>query len=731
MGALMEAVLKLKAELDKTSQNKAKNSAKKLKNDLKKILGALGITLSVAGLVKFTKSITQAAIDAESVSKRIQYAFSEIDDQGKVVSDDLIKEIDAWAEASSAKLGLTETDLKNYLLTMDEVLRSYGFSKEAVANFGAQIVETGVLLSQKMGVSQAEGIDLITKAMKGDEEAAAKLRVQLNDTTRQNAMFQLGIDGTYASLDEGTKALVDFTATANQLDLQAPDPNPWDALHVEWENLKVTLGQFLLPFFKEATQFLSELVGEVNAGADSTEGVNSAAQIAHDLFQNIRDVLGQVRDFGERAVEMFGGMENTLAVIQGIIVFILGLKVVGFISGIVSAIGTLSGVLGPIATAVGAALGPVGWVVAGVIAVGAAVEDFVGFLNGESSVIGGILESFGVDTEALREDINNALGAMKEKFVEWKDGAIEAFNNIGPTWEAFKAGWAQSTQELMDEIGALADLPAKALEWGKGFMDNLASSFENSTIGQKIKELRGQFDGLKESIGEKVEGAKEAVGNAKDAVVDTAKAVGGGVVNAGQNYKAAIDEEGFAAATWSGIKAGTGAIKDAGKDFLEGGLGFMNNLKDGIVSGEPVVEEEANEVAGFFSSLFKHSTPEQGPMSDDDVWTVHFMENLVNGLRSGQPALQRMIRNIAEMFIELAEIIEKAGGSVQSFASMSVASARAIGSSYGSMTVIQNNNFSNQFNGADRQSQVAASRQMNQNAGDATAQMAHAMAVGS
>ena len=64
MGALMEAVLKLKAELDKTSQNKAKNSAKKLKNDLKKILGALGITLSVAGLVKFTKSNTQAAIDA-------------------------------------------------------------------------------------------------------------------------------------------------------------------------------------------------------------------------------------------------------------------------------------------------------------------------------------------------------------------------------------------------------------------------------------------------------------------------------------------------------------------------------------------------------------------------------------------------------------------------------------------------------------------------------------------
>lgn len=727
MGALMEAVLKLKAEWDKSAERKVQNNAKKLKNNLKKILGALGVSLSVAGLVKFSKSITQAAIEAESVAKRINYAFSEVDDEGNRVAGSLINEIEAWADASSEKLGISETDLKSYLLTMNDILGKYDLSKEAVANFGAQIIETGVLMAQDMGVSQAEGIDLITSAISGSEDACRKLGINLDENAKKAAMAQLGITGSFEALDEGTKMAVNYTAALNQLDVPDPKPDPWNELNATWKNLKETLGEFLLPFLKEGADFLAEFVGKVEEGADSADGVNSAAQIAKDLFQGLRDVLNGVYKFGNNVVTMFGGMGNTLEVIKGIITFILGAKIVGRIFSVgnaVKGLGVAFAPLAPIATKVAAAIGAGGWLVAGIGAVVAAGLDFVNFMQGESSVIGGILNAFGVDTEALRNDIIEYFGDMKEKFIEWKDGAIEAFNNIGPAWESYKAVWSDLTQELLDEIGQLAELPGKALEWGKGIMDNLVSAFQNSPLGQMIDGLKGKFESLKDTVGEKVESVKETAGNIKDAAVETVTEKYNNVKDFSVSYVGNVKENGVISATGDALKEVGGSALEAGKDVATG-------FATGIQNASGMVMDAASGIADRVNSFLGFSVPEEGPLSDQDEWGVHFMENLVDGLKAGQPALHRMILNIANMFIELAEIIEKTGGSIQSFANMSTASARAIGSAYGSMTVIQNNSFNNQFNGSERQNQVAAARQMDRNASDATSGMAHALHVGS
>ena len=49
------------------------------------------------------------------------------------------------------------------------------------------------------------------------------------------------------------------------------------------------------------------------------------------------------------------------------------------------------------------------------------------------------------------------------------------------------------------------------------------------------------------------------------------------------------------------------------------------------------------DLAGKAKEYLGHTTPDKGPMKDDDKWGQHFMQNITGGIKKELPNLQRNI----------------------------------------------------------------------------------------
>ncbi len=59
------------------------------------------------------------------------------------------------------------------------------------------------------------------------------------------------------------------------------------------------------------------------------------------------------------------------------------------------------------------------------------------------------------------------------------------------------------------------------------------------------------------------------------------------------------------------------------------------NFAAGMRTAVGLVQAAANAIASAAAAALHHSTPEIGPLKDDDVWGLHMAENIANGMYKG------------------------------------------------------------------------------------------------
>ena len=118
---------------DKDSKNRVINEADALKGAVKKILGAVGITVSMAGVVKFGKDAMQAASDVEQMEQKFNVVF-----------DTISKDVDAWAENLANAIGRSKNSIKTYLADNQNLLVGFGMDRQAAAQLSEQMVESAI-----------------------------------------------------------------------------------------------------------------------------------------------------------------------------------------------------------------------------------------------------------------------------------------------------------------------------------------------------------------------------------------------------------------------------------------------------------------------------------------------------------------------------------------------------------------------------------------------------------
>lgn len=709
-------------KVDQASEKKVEGSIKSLKSMASKVLGAVGITLSVAG----AKSAIDGCVEVASSIEEMQNKFD-------VVFGDMRNEVNKWAQEYSDAIGRNKNDIKTYLADQQNLLVGFGMTRQAGAEMAEQMTSLALDLASFGNMDETASVNAMTKAVMGESEAAKTLGAVLNDSTRAQAMATLGLKGTYDKLDQLTKMQVNYQAILQQ----SPDAigdcqrslDSYESTKKRYiaklKEIKTIVGQFFLPTYQEI----------LSIGAKG--------------LTMIRDWLQKLTDLTDK----LGGSQRVLSVLAAAFTAMLvamNLKKIGAaINGFTK-----------LARAIGLGHGKALAFFAVFLLLALVIEDFISFMRGDKSLLGTMLERAGVDCEKLRQNIvgvwtkiKQAIGYIGEGirnvvvpiFEGIRTAAVVAFEEIQKAVAKVAPGIAQFFKELSSgkvdkkkwtdigesigriAVGVVAVIAAvKGISAIFGVITTVISVVKAvisviklafvvvksiitviKVVGAVISVLASAFgpvilaiaaaiaigvllwknwDKIREAAGNLLEGIKATIGNVRDAIV-------------------------------TGIQAAIDWITSLPAEALKWGSDIIDGIVSGIQSAVGRVGEAVKGVADKIKSFLGFSEPEDGPLSDFHTYMPDMIDLMASGITSGKKKVKDALEGMTgEMsVIAKANVVSKATG------------RGATGGTTGGRTVTQNVNINNQFNG-DRAGQQKSSEAMDKAAGDATGEMARALA---
>lgn len=709
-------------KVDQASEQKVEGSIKSLKSMASKVLGAVGITLSVAGI----KSAIDGCVEVASSIEEMQNKFN-------VVFGDMRNEVDKWAQEYSDAIGRNKNDIKTYLADQQNLLVGFGMTRQAGAEMAEQMTSLALDLASFGNIDETASVNAMTKAVMGESEAAKTLGAVLNDSTRAQAMATLGLKGTYDKLDQLTKMQVNYQAILQQ----SPDAigdcqrslDSYESTKKRYiaklKEIKTIVGQFFLPTYQKT----------LSIGAKG--------------LTMIRDWLQKLTDLTDK----LGGSQRVLSVLAAAFTAMLvamNLKKIGAaINGFTK-----------LARAIGLGHGKALAFFAVFLLLALVIEDFISFMRGDKSLLGTMLERAGVDCEKLRQNIvgvwtkiKQAIGYIGEGirnvvvpiFEGIRTAAVVAFEEIQQAVAKVAPGIAQFFKELSSgkvdkkkwtdigesigriAVGVVAVIAAvKGISAIFGVITTVISVVKAvisviklafvvvksiitviKVVGAVISVLASAFgpvilaiaaaiaigvllwknwDKIREAAGNLLEGIKATIGNVRDAIV-------------------------------TGIQAAIDWITSLPAEALKWGSDIIDGIVSGIQSAVGRVGEAVKGVADKIKSFLGFSEPEDGPLSDFHTYMPDMIDLMASGITSGKKKVKDALEGMTgEMsVIAKANVVSKATG------------RGATGRTTGGRTVTQNVNINNQFNG-DRAGQQKSSEAMDKAAGDATGEMARALA---
>ena len=709
-------------KVDQSSEQKVEGSIKSLKSMASKVLGAVGITLSVAGI----KSAIDGCVEVASSIEEMQNKFD-------VVFGDMRDDVDKWAQDYSDAIGRNKNDIKTYLADQQNLLVGFGMTRQAGAEMAEQMTSLALDLASFGNMDETASVNAMTKAVMGESEAAKTLGAVLNDSTRAQAMSALGLKGTYDKLDQLTKMQVNYQAILQQ----SPDAigdcqrslDSYESTKKRYiaklKEIKTIVGQFFLPTYQKI----------LSIGAKG--------------LTMIRDWLQKLTDLTDK----LGGSQRVLSVLAAAFTAML-------VAMNLKKIGTAITGFTKLARAIGLGHGKALAFFAVFLLLALVIEDFISFMRGDKSLLGTMLERAGVDCEKLRQNIigvwtkiKQAIGYIGEGirnvvvpiFEGIRTAAVMAFEKIQQAVAKVAPGIAQFFESLSSgkvdkkawtdigesigriAVGVVAVIAAvKGISAIFGVITTVISVVKAvisviklafvvvksiitviKVVGAVISVLASAFgpvilaiaaaiaigvllwknwDKIREAAGNLLEGIKTTIGNVRDAIV-------------------------------TGIQAAIDWITSLPAEALKWGSDIIDGIVSGIQSAVGRVGEAVKGVADKIKSFLGFSEPEDGPLSDFHTYMPDMIDLMASGITSGKKKVKDALEGMTgEMsVIAKANVVSKATG------------RGAIGRTTGGRTVTQNVNINNQFNG-DRAGQQKSSEAMDKAAGDATGEMTRALA---
>lgn len=278
----------------------------------KKAIGALGVAVSVAGLIFFGKEAVELGSDLAEVQNVVD-----------VVYGNMANDVNEFAKSAIKSYGLSETVAKDYIGTLGAMSKAFGYSEKEAYDQASSLTALAGDMASFYNKSTDETFNALKAVYSGETEVLKKYGVVMTETAlNQFAMYQ-GMNKTVKSMSEQEKVSLRLAFVQDKLSDASGDfqrtsggwANQIRVLTLQFDSFKATIGQGLINVLTPIVQRLNMIMeaanqaasafsnftaslmgvsqnGDVGSVADATA---SAAQSADDLSTGMKSAGGAAK----------------------------------------------------------------------------------------------------------------------------------------------------------------------------------------------------------------------------------------------------------------------------------------------------------------------------------------------------------------------------------------------------------------------------------------------------
>ena len=559
-----------------------------------------------AGLTSYgTAAVAGASVAAVGLSKLANAAsdYGEAVNKATViVGDKAVGRLEDFAQSASKTAGISKTAALDAAAGFAALGKQAGLTGDPLGKFSTDLVQLAGDLASFNNTTVDEALGALKSGLQGETEPLKRFNIFLNDAALKQEYFALTGKEVTGTLTQQQKvvaanslifkqagdAVGDFGRTSDSL------ANRQRQLSADFENLKTTLGQGLVPVFEtivggvgkvttafaeaspETQKFAGQLAG---IGVFAVGGLGGLSVIAGQALK-LRDAFTTLGDDGVRSTNRLG---RSVAVLGGVLA---GLAIS---TAVFEGINAATGAVGELETAINRV------VVAGASG-GGVLDSFSGLVNAEDRVLS--LSKVITDNGTQIELGNNRLISS----VEDTQAAFDKLKGINPeaarlTLDELQrvtdgldrnSGQYKANQEFIDRNRESLRLQGEAAQVAAGAQSELAGGLAGTTA---------EADKASYSVGGltfEVEGAT----NAYQAFADTLKAATDpffAAIDAGDRLAEANQKvaEAFFALADGATPEELQAFAQAQRDAVQAGIALQATLaevraglEDGTISAE-------------------------------------------------------------------------------------------------------------------------------------------------
>jgi hypothetical protein len=321
----------------KKSKKESKSLSERMKKGFDAAKGA-AIALAAVGIFKVSKALVDAASEAAEVQNKFDVVFAGLNDTAEETALNLAQ-----------NYGLARTESKNLLANTADLLNGFGLSKDASLDLSNGVQQLAVDLAsfQNLQGGAARASEILTKGLLGETEGLKSLGIAINQTELKAFAESQGL--VFEELSKAEKAQLTYTLALQQSGNALGDyarssdsfANVQRQISASFDDLKVVLGQEILPIFADVAIIIRDLIQSftdgISKGGEFRDAFLLLGAVVRKLanlfinqyiayFNEFKDAIGELAsEFGdaESKADILSVVLNTvgavLAVMLGVV----------------------------------------------------------------------------------------------------------------------------------------------------------------------------------------------------------------------------------------------------------------------------------------------------------------------------------------------------------------------------------------------------------------------------
>jgi hypothetical protein len=317
--ATADRILQLKLIADTASLNrdmtKAQQGVTRMGASFKKMGAVIGGAIGAFAAVDFAKGAIEAASAVDELNSKLGVLLGS--------SADLVQN---FAKTAS-KLGLSRKSALSAASKFAQLFRTVGVGRKESARFSVQFTKLAADMASFSDTTPEEALEALGAGLRGESEPLRKYGVLLDDASLRSTALSAGIIKVSRALTPQEKLLAARLLILKQTASQEGDvgrtsgslANTQRRLAAKFEDVKLAIGQFLLPGFTSIVSFITdELMPALSSGniagaiGKIVEGIGRVvpviARAIEDLLFGTEKFVGIAGEGGAVKKVRFGGL---------------------------------------------------------------------------------------------------------------------------------------------------------------------------------------------------------------------------------------------------------------------------------------------------------------------------------------------------------------------------------------------------------------------------------------